>query len=841
MSNFYHDEISVDEGNTSFYHQSISLGDEELIQEETIILSDEILISPSLEKIEEEETIILYEELDVNRVSIYLEDSIVLSDSLSVTDIEERIDEENIALYEKVEGVNRASYATDIKYYNGHLYISTDETPAQITKVKINYNGLGEQSWRTYTLDAGLNNAKALSINTIFGELYVVCANGKMVKMNNLDDLDLERSTIIVESNTDNLITVDNSEEYLVIFVGTDSSTGEIYKLDYSEITKISTYFPFLRDISYNINTYLPFLKGGLINTDLRLIKNNVPIINTDLRFITIPYNSINSTPIPRTDFKVYINGNLLPDNDVQLDSIRVQHFADEESKAYFILNRKFDRLNTNEEGQSSQITNQNPVIIYIKDKLIFSGKINRLNPIAEEELVNVEAISSETWSSKKITIDLPIPSVNEQLHLYHAQIQEIDISNPNWDIGMTEITDLECTNVPLSDPNKTKYLHQGIGGISLGGNKILRGTGNKFTRNMEGLNIDIVDGDGAHLGNYKIIKYIDSNTVELDRCPILKSPSGAQGILLFGSRMSGGIAYVHDNPIVYRGIKVNLGTQEFERVFHEVGTGHPLNIGFAVERQTELANWIESGQWQPDPNYEYFWYADIQYIGLYRLQNRIIPVINPIVTNKYIGTSLQPLTSDLYNIIGLWYRRQRIYDNWIYPEDFYYIGTYPFKEISPGKTGRYESDPHLEDRENGLYNVTGEWWNYRNYARKVAELEYEKLKNINGDILPITDISLNLTIDGFLYYDTRLLTRINIINTTENNVYKNNNGFPVSIKGITINANTMKVTLDCDNKKSKSELEDINNRYPLEPSPYPGHYTFLDKKFDITTQKYIE
>ncbi len=796
------------------------------------------------DEIELEDTVTLSEEvlLQLNPEELNLEDTITLSEEIELKTTPEIINlEDTITLYDKIEGVNKASYATDIKYHDGHLYISTDETPAQVVKVEIDYNGLGEQRWRTYTLDIGLNNAKALTINELFGELYVACSNGKIAKMNNLDDLDLERSIVIIESNTDNMITIDDSEEYLSVFIGTDSLTAELYKLDYSEITKINTYFPFIRELSYNINTYLPFLKGGLVNTDLRFITKKENIINTDFRFTTVPYNSVNHTPTPRTDFKVYINGNILPDNDVKLDSIRVQHFADEESKAYFILNRKFDRLDTNEEEQSSQITNQNSVTIYIRDKLIFTGKINRLNPITEEELVNVEATSSETWSTKKVTVDLPIPSINEQLHLYHAQIQEIDIYNPNWDIGMTEITNLGCTQVPLGDPNETKYLLGGILGTSLGGNKILTGTGNKFTRSMEGLNIDIVSGEGAHLGNYKIVKYINSNTVELDRCPILKSPSGAQGILLFGGSMSGGIGYIHDNPVIYRGIKISLGTQEFERVFKEEGTGHPLNIGFAIENQAELANWIETGQWQPDPNYEYFWYADIQYIGLYRLQNRIMPLVNPIVTNKYIGTSLQPLTSDLYKILGLWYRRQRVYNNWVYPEEFYYVGTYPFKEISASKTGRYQSTPHLEDRENGLYNVTGEYYNYRNYARNVANLEYEKLKNINGDILPITNIGLNLTIDGFLYYDIRLLNRLNITNTTETGVYKNNNGFPVSVKGITINADTMKVTLDCDNTKSKSELEDIDDRYPQEPTPNPGHYTFLDKKFDITTQSYIE
>ena len=55
-----------------------------------------------------------------------------------------------------------------------------------------------------------------------------------------------------------------------------------------------------------------------------------------------------------------------------------------------------------------------------------------------------------------------------------------------------------------------------------------------------------------------------------------------------------------------------------------------------------------------------------------------------------------------------------------------------------------------------------------------------------------------------------KLLKRINIVNTTTSNIYKNTNGFPLGIKRISINSNNMQITIDADNLKSTPELEEI-------------------------------
>ena len=122
-------------------------------------------------------------------------------------------------------------------------------------------------------------------------------------------------------------------------------------------------------------------------------------------------------------------------------------------------------------------------------------------------------------------------------------------------------------------------------------------------------------------------------------------------------------------------------------------------------------------------------------------------------------------------------------------------------------------------------------------YVKEVIDLEYQKILNINGDILPQTRCQMTTTIDALLYYDLNILTRLNIDNTTSPNIYKNQNGFPVSIKSYTINSNTMSVSLTCDNLKSNKELEAIDGQFPDEDEDRfntEGYSIKVYTKFDL-------
>lgn len=276
------------------------------------------------------------------------------------------------------------------------------------------------------------------------------------------------------------------------------------------------------------------------------------------------------------------------------------------------------------------------------------------------------------------------------------------------------------------------------------------------------------------------------------------------------------------ESPDKYRGIIVKLGTIEEEMVLR----------GANIRSPSILAEEVVLGEWKPKQNFTYFWRAE----GLDFYNNKTFSM-------RYIGTSPSSLTSELIWIDGLRYNYQREFDNIETNAGQYAVGNPPYREVNT-KNGRYISKWKYFDGENGLWTRLNAWFNYIDFAKKVADIEYEKLKNINDDISPDTRANISLTIDAYLFYKLGILTRINLDNTTQATVYKNNNGFPVAIKEIEINSNTMLVNLSCDNTKSRYEMDLLDDEYPDEDDPqYSGDAVegIVASKFDPSRWEWVE
>lgn len=247
-------------------------------------------------------------------------------------------------------------------------------------------------------------------------------------------------------------------------------------------------------------------------------------------------------------------------------------------------------------------------------------------------------------------------------------------------------------------------------------------------------------------------------------------------------------------NPEYYQGIQVNLGTEIEQQI-----------IRLQSFRATgALANEVEDGEFTPKQNWSYFWNASFENY-----------VTGDTATSlRYIGTSLGALSTDTWQINGLSYKYQKILPDLETDLGWYYVGSAPYKIIST-QNGRLIAKDRWEDRRDGLYRVKDEEYDYEQYAKDIASLEYSKLQTINSAILPRTASTIQLTVDGYYFYDIKLLTRVNISNTTTSGVYSNNNGFPVSVKSITISTSDMTVSLQCNNENSIEEREEIDRNYP--------------------------
>ena len=254
------------------------------------------------------------------------------------------------------------------------------------------------------------------------------------------------------------------------------------------------------------------------------------------------------------------------------------------------------------------------------------------------------------------------------------------------------------------------------------------------------------------------------------------------------------------DNPSKFKGIRVNLGRRIRQRV----------NRFSIFDGLGSIADQIQDGTFNPIYNWTYFWSPTVTKFGIVNLGETVAKEF------FYIGTSLSPVSEDLWDLNIAKHRRQRVYDDDVEEIGFYEAGEAPFKEISV-RNGEKITKFKWVDENDRLSSIKDAGFNFVEFAKRVADLELLKLTNINGDVLPETSSALTMTIDAYLFYSISLLTKINVDNTTETNIYNNNNGFPLSAKSITITSSNRKVTVQADNIKSVTELEEIDDEFPDE------------------------
>jgi len=655
-------------------------------------------------------------------------------------------------------GLGAMHNATKIISFNP-LIIVTDTNPVKIASIDI--TDPNNPVSTTYTL-TGAANATDIVYDSIFAKIYITCANGILVEM---DATDLESYVVYNTGSTSNLTKVDSLPGYQTIFTSTDNTLGEIVVMDDSLKTLFNTDVRWMaltsKILACNINTQ----NGSILETDVRWSQLAEYLLGMDIRFNSIAFADY-TEPISRLDFHVYLDNVEL--TDVKMDAINIYHTDDEKSRATIVLARQHDNLDITLDGVTSVITAQNALRIEIDGNIEFDGFISQIDADSANESVQVIAFTAEARGNERSTVNLSIPSINEQLNLHHALVHNPTIENPK--ISADEM-----------------------------------------------------------------------------------------------------------NPSFYNGILVDAGWDEIQSV----------SRWSSFQNTESVAAEVSNGEFIPKQNWTYFWFATAK--------NFVTGL--EWGTLNYIGTSPTALTGDTWEILGLAFKYQRKFDSKrtrlgtgiVYANDFKYVytkdckamynalkphgsltftgttlesyadkpsvyaimeakmgymlGSAPYKKVSC-KSGRLVVADQWEDKPDGLYVHRDESYDYRAYAQKILALEYQKLGNINGDILPKTSADIEIFIDGYYYYQIALLKRLNIDNTTTLGIYKNLNGFPVSVKSIEISSSTMKVNLRCDNQWSRTELLEIDAAYPQEDEDeylHPETNVLQFTKFDPRTMGDVE
>jgi|GEM_PF-1548179 len=593
------------------------------------------------------------------------------------------------------ESITAAEFATKILSFNPLVFV-TDTNPIKVVKVDISVPSA--PTWEVYSIP-GASSAKDVVYNAIFNLIYVACANGRIVKINASDFNDFE---IIDTGDANNLLKLASLDGFHRLYAGTDDTTGEVIYIDQATLGSLSMNVQCLQKINGMSDTDIRVIQGGSLGTDIQCLGTKANSFGMDIRILTDPFEEVALDPIKQTDFHVHINGSEI--DDVLLDSIKIYHAIGEKSSAAFTVKRRHDELNQTVNGQSSQITNQNDVQIYIQNKLEFSGKVARLRTDSENETVEITALGDEK-ANERNTLTIPLASINEKLHPYHCLVDNEDIFNP----------------------------------------------------------------------------FIDPND---------------------------------ENPEVFFGVEIDLGTEIQQGVSRWIAL-------------FDVSDELIDGTFQPKQNWTYFWFC--------KATNFLTGIKQ--ATSRYIGTSPAGITGDFWEIDSMTYRYQREFDDKVKELGIFQLGSAPFKKINVRNGCKLTKDKWV-DKADGLYTEKDAGYNFVEYAKTVAQLEYEKIKNINDNVLPITSCDVELMIDGYYFYNPKLLTRINIDNTTTPGIYRNNNGFPVAVKAIEIDSNTMRVSMKCDNQKSDIELQEIDDQFPdpeSEEFNFPEESVRQFSKFDYS------
>lgn len=270
------------------------------------------------------------------------------------------------------------------------------------------------------------------------------------------------------------------------------------------------------------------------------------------------------------------------------------------------------------------------------------------------------------------------------------------------------------------------------------------------------------------------------------------------------------------ENPEYYKGVEVDLGIYREQNILR-------------FDSFHNVVDEIKAGTFQPDEGWSYFWFVSVLRVF------KSLFGSTPSVTNaQYIGTSMMSTSAEDIYLQSAMYKYQRQYSDIEHTIGYYRLGEAPYLSIS-APNGVYKTKDRWEDRPNGLYRVKDESYNFIPVAKQHARVEYEKLKNINGDILPIVTADFQITIDAYYYYALKIASKINVTNTTEVGIYKNKNGFPVGVKGITISIGAGTVVLQTSNQKSATELEELEDSKISEESYVIEEKAVLNfRKYDI-------
>jgi len=456
-------------------------------------------------------------------------------------------------------------------------------------------------------------------------------------------------------------------------------------------------------------------------------------------------------------DFIVKKDGVELSDVDYSTLKI-IYNLNSTPSEATFVLARRHDNFNYDLDGNYSQVDNENKIEIYDNTRKLFTGYITQIQGISSNDTVGITAHdaryklsrnSLDIWYGGKIEVnDDYIPGG------FSPSVQNITTKRTIGEALSLVFT--ACSSYLAGTPSPsftTSYTPEYM-----------------ETESTLSELLDTLIGQTAN-ANW----YVDENEV----LQYQRVSQGSIKEIALSSLNSQRLAYdailtdvsLNKQSSAYaKSLNVKLGKHIIRRWARRYFTGWAEDYIEALNKISEkivfaFQQWGNTGR---------KWYCGI-FSVLYSYATSTDWIVKTTLVAQYQSKDTDEDLDDITVGSGL-------------PTRTHYLNYYGKKETN----NRWEE----EQRENDVYlvSVTEESYDYTTYATDLANFELSQNNQLQ------TEADISMLLDAFNYYNISLENRINLVNTIDSNIYKNNNGFPLNIDRIEINCATRTVNLSLSN-----------------------------------------
>lgn len=500
---------------------------------------------------------------------------------------------------------------------------------------------------------------------------------------------------------------------------------------------------------------------------------------NTDLRVRFDGYDSISLGTLD--DIIVKLDGSEL--TDVDYSSLRISwELNSKPSYSTFILGRRHDQLDTQLDGTPSEITNENKIEIFDGSEKIFTGYVTQINAQSTTDTVQVTA-EDIRYKFKRTSVEIEYGGEWQLNENYRPRVP--GQSSPNAE---------QADYYTKFEKNVGTAITEVVSSVShlISGNE----------------NIPFI---GSHVPEYNKL-YNDAGSL-LDT--LIKQTANADWyideneVLRFRMLGSGQIKdlplsslnkHRHAYDVIISDVDLNFQKPSYAKSFN-------VKLGTNIEQQWSR---VEFSGWEiPIPefyrslpektNFCFQSWGDVQfgsgdywYCGvnkrLYGFTYGNGWFLKAIIKIQYLNKDIEEDLSDI--TVGSGSPRKTIF-----------LNSYG-KKVS----GIRWEEKIPEDAETPyLVYVQDENYDHTAYAREVAEFDLSQNNELQ------TSARASLLLDAFHYYNITFKDRINLSNTINPTIYKNNNGFPLNIQRIEFSGANRTVLLQLTNEGKSAYVKTAN------------------------------